>query len=209
MADTQSEPAFVPPHPEAITGVILAGGLSRRMGGPGGLTDKGLADFRGRPMIAWAIERLSGQLDELLVSANRNQPAYARLWPRVVADLVPGFAGPLAGLHAAMSVARHPWVLSVPCDSPFLPEDLVERMAAGVAAAGVPLGVARSEGRDQSVFLLAHRSLAPGIARFLHAGEARVGLWYAPIARVGVDFDEPGAFRNINTPCELSRFADG
>lgn len=208
MAETERA-ALPPPRPDAITGVILAGGLSRRMGGPDGAIDKGLAGFRGRPMIAWVIERLSGQLDELLVSANRHRAQYARFGLRVVADRIPGFVGPLAGLHAAMVVARHPWVLSVPCDSPFLPDDLVARMAAAVDDAGVPLGVAKSGGRDQSVFLLAHRCLAPGIAEFLAAGQARVGLWYAPIARASVEFDEPAAFRNINTPGELARFSGG
>ncbi len=197
------------PRPSAITGVILAGGLSRRMGTPDTPVDKGLATFRGRPMVAWVVERLAGQLDELLLNANRNRAEYERIGPRVVADRITGFAGPLAGLDAAMTVARHPWVLSAPCDSPFLPEDLVERMASAVAAAGVPLGVARSGGREQPVFLLAHRSLAPGIAAFLDAGEAKVSRWYAPLARVAVDFDAPGAFRNINTLDELSRLAHG
>jgi molybdopterin-guanine dinucleotide biosynthesis protein A len=209
VADTQQGAGLAPPGPGAITGVILAGGLSRRMSDRGVPVDKGLAEFRGRPMIAWAAERLAGQVDELIVSANRHHERYARIVPRVVADVLPGHAGPLAGLHAAMGAARHPWVLSVPCDSPFLPRDLAARMAARAAEARVPLAVARCEGRDQSVFLLAHRSLAPGIARFLAAGEARVGLWYASIPRVAVDFDEPAAFRNLNTPDDLARFADG
>lgn len=200
-----------PPAPGAITGVVLAGGLSRRMGGPGTSVDKGLEPFRGRPMAAWVIERLASQVDELLVSANRNEARYARLGPRlrVVADRIPGFRGPLAGLHAAMTAARHPWVLSAPCDSPFLPEDLVMRMAAAVASKKVPLGVARSGDREQSAFLLAHRSLAPGIAAFLATGESRVGLWYAPLERAVVDFDEPARFRNINTRDDLARFGDG
>ena len=198
-----------PPEPGSITGVILAGGRSRRMGEPDAPVDKGLVEFRGRPMIAWVIERIAGQLDELFISANRNQARYGRFGPKVVTDAIPGFAGPLAGLHAAMAAASHPWVLSVPCDSPFLAGDLVARMAAETASAGVPLGVARSGGREQPVFLLAHRSLAPGIAAFLGAGEAKISRWYDPIARIAVDFDEPGAFRNINTVDELTRFADG
>lgn len=202
-------PSLPAPQPSAITGVILAGGLSRRMSAPGASVDKGLAQFRGRPMVAWVVERLAGQVDELLLNANRNQAEYARFGPTVIGDDVPGFAGPLAGLHAAMAVARHPWVLSAPCDSPFLPADLVDRMAAAVASANVPLGVARSGGREQPVFLLAHRSLAPGIAAFLDAGEAKIDRWYAPLARIAVDFDDPAAFRNINTIDELTRFADG
>lgn len=202
-------PGLPPPRPGAITGVILAGGMSRRMGSDGAAVDKGLAMFRGRPMVAWVIERLRGQIDELLLNANRNAAQYARFGPPVIRDRIAGFAGPLAGMDAAMAVASHAWVLSVPCDSPFLPTDLVGRMAAAVATAGVPLGVARSGGREQSVFLLAHRSLAPGIARYLDAGESKVGRWYAPISHAMVDFDDPAAFRNINTPEQLARFADG
>lgn len=201
--------ALPAPQACAITGVILAGGLGRRMGAPTAPVDKGLVTFRGRPLVAWAVERLAGQLDEVLINANQNQAEYRRFGPKVVADRVAGFAGPLAGLEAAMAIARHPWVMSVPCDCPFLPGDLVDRMAAAVAAARVPLGVARSDGREQSVFLLAHRSLAPGLAGFLDAGQARVSRWYGPLARVAVDFEEPGAFRNFNTLDELTRFADG
>jgi len=210
VAERQSAIALAPPGPGGITGVVLAGGLGRRMGGgPDGPVDKALVEFRGRPMIAWVIERLAGQLDELLVNANRNPAMYAGFGARVVADRIPGFAGPLAGLHAAMAVARHDWLLTVPCDAPFLPRDLVSRMAVAVADARVPLGVARTGGRDPSVFLLAHRSLASGIARFLRGGDARVGLWYAALPRVMVDFDDPEAFRNINTPDQISRYADG
>lgn len=201
--------ALPEPRSAAITGVILAGGLSRRMGTPDAPVDKGLAMFRGRPMVSWVIELLGRQVDEVLLNANRNPLEYGRFGPKVIADRITGFAGPLAGLEAAMAVARHPWVLSVPCDSPFLPGDLACRMADAVAAAGVALGVARSGGRDQSVFLLAHRSLAPGIAAFLATGESRVGSWYASLARATVDFDELAGFRNINTPDELSRFANG
>lgn len=110
-----------------ITGVILAGGRGRRMGG----VDKGLLELRGRPLAAWVAERLAPQVDELLVSANRNGERYAAIGYRVVGDRIPGFAGPLAGLHAALKVAAHQLVATVPCDSPFLPADLVLRLFSG------------------------------------------------------------------------------
>ena len=107
-----------------VTGIILAGGQGRRMGG----VDKGLQPLKGRPMAAWAIERLAPQVDEILLNANQNLEAYARLGYRVVPDSLGGFAGPLAGLHAGLQAASQPLVVTVPCDSPFLPLDLVARL---------------------------------------------------------------------------------
>src|SRR5687767_9816016 len=107
-----------------VTGVILAGGQGSRMGG----IDKGLRDFRGRPLVGHAIERLAPQVDELLINANRNPEAYARFGYPVIADEIPGFAGPLAGFERGLAHARGDLVVTAPCDSPFLPADLVERL---------------------------------------------------------------------------------
>src|SRR6185295_14379492 len=107
-----------------VTGVVLAGGQGRRMG----TVDKGLQLLRGKPMVAAVIERLAPQVDEILINANQNLDAYARFGHRVVPDAIGGFAGPLAGLHAGLSMAKHPLVLTVPCDSPFLPADLYARL---------------------------------------------------------------------------------
>ena len=115
---------------QKITGVILAGGLGRRMGG----IDKGLQALRGRPMVAWVVERLAPQVDELLINANQNGERYAAFGHRVVPDRIPDFAGPLAGLHAALSAAAHPLVATAPCDSPFLPEDLISRLFLALTA---------------------------------------------------------------------------
>src|SRR5512146_1640213 len=109
---------------EGVTGIVLAGGQGRRMGG----VDKGLQLLRGRPMVAWAIERLAPQVEEILVNANQNTEAYAKFGHRVVPDSVGGFAGPLAGLHAGLHAAAQPLAVTVPCDSPFLPLDLVARL---------------------------------------------------------------------------------
>ena len=101
----------------------MAGGQGRRMGG----VDKGLRELRGKPMAAWVLERFAPQVDEVLINANQNLDIYAKLGHRVIADQFGGYAGPLAGLHCGLSAASHPLVTTAPCDSPFLPMDLVTR----------------------------------------------------------------------------------
>lgn len=190
---------------EAITGVVLAGGLGRRMDG----NDKGLQLLRGKPLAQWVAERLAPQVDELLVSANRNPARYAAFGHRVVADAVPDFAGPLAGLHAALSAAAHPLVATAPCDSPFLPEDLVSRLYAGLTAAGADLALVRAGERVHPVFCLCRRELLPGLTAYLASGERRFMGWIAAVNAVEVDFsDRAEAFENLNTLADLARFGD-
>jgi molybdopterin-guanine dinucleotide biosynthesis protein A len=182
-----------------VTGIVLAGGLGRRMGG----VDKGLQMLRGRPMIAWVLERLAPQVGEVIINANQNRAEYERFGYRVVADEVAGFAGPLAGLHAGMKAASRPLVATVPCDSPFLPADLVERLAAALGAN--QLAVAKTGAQAHPVFALARRSLLANLQAFLAAGGRKIDAWYAPLRVVEVAFDdEAEAFRNINTREELS-----
>ncbi|WP_434516167.1 molybdenum cofactor guanylyltransferase MobA [Dechloromonas sp. ARDL1] len=189
-------------HPR-ITGVILAGGLGRRMGG----VDKGLQELQGRPMTAWVAERLAPQVDELLINANRNAERYAKFGYRVVADRIPDFAGPLAGLHAALSAATHPWVATAPCDSPFLPPDLVSRLASAMHAADAELAVARTHDQPHPVFCLCRREVLPHLTAYLHSGERKFERWYATLKTVQVPFDDvASAFENINTRDELQRF---
>ena len=183
-----------------ITGVILAGGLGRRMGG----NDKGLALLRDRPMVAQVLERFAPQVDEVLINANRNPDAYAAFGARVVPDLVGGFAGPLAGLHTALTHAAHPLVATVPCDSPFLPADLVSRLAAALAAADADLAVAASGGRRHPVFCLCRRNLLPALTAALAGGERRFGAWCDTVRSVVAEIADDAAFRNINTPEELA-----
>ena len=104
-----------------VTGIVLAGGMGRRMGG----VDKGLVELEGRPLVAHVLARLAPQVGALLINANQNRERYAAFGHPVVPDEVGGFAGPLAGLHAGMTHAATPYVATVPCDSPFLPPDLV------------------------------------------------------------------------------------
>ena len=183
-----------------ITGVILAGGLGRRMGGE----DKGLVLLDGKPMVAQVLERFSPQVDELLINANRNAEVYAGFGARVVPDRVAGFAGPLAGLQTALAEAAHPLVATVPCDSPFLPTDLVARLAAGLAAAGADLAIAASGGWTHPVFCLCRQALLADLTAALEHGERRFGAWCGSVNHVVVDFADDAAFRNINTPEELA-----
>jgi molybdopterin-guanine dinucleotide biosynthesis protein A len=186
-----------------ISGVILAGGLGRRMGN----IDKGLQELRGRPMVAWVIERLAPQVDELIINANQNGERYAAYGHPVVPDQIPDFAGPLAGLHAALTTAAHPLVVTAPCDSPFLPADLVARLLAALTAQGADLAVAKTFDQAHPVFCLCKRDVLPHLSAFLEAGGRKIDRWYATLNVVEVPFDdEAAAFENINTREELGRF---
>ena len=195
MSDFSSERA-------GITGVVLAGGMGRRMGG----VDKGLQTLRGRPMAAWVVERLQPQVGTLIINANQNLDRYAEFGCPVVPDQIPDFAGPLAGLHAALSAARTPLVVTAPCDSPFLPEDLVFRLFSALTAAGAELAVARTFDQPHPVFCLCRREVLPHLTDFLESGGRKIDRWYATLKIVEVAFDEVAdAFENINTRDELSR----
>jgi molybdopterin-guanine dinucleotide biosynthesis protein A len=185
----------------AVSGLVLAGGQGSRMGG----VDKGLAPFRGRPMVAHVIARLAPQVDEVLVNANRNIEAYAAFGHRVIADEIPGFAGPLAGFERGLAHARGELVATVPCDSPFLPADLVARLRAELEAAGADLAVARTGAQAHPVFCLMRRGVHASLAQFLASGQRKIDKWYAALAVVEVAFDdEADAFANINTRDELA-----
>ena len=188
------------PRPEGITGVVLAGGLGRRMGN----RDKGLVPLEGQPLVARVLARFSPQVDELLVNANRHLDRYAAYGYRVVSDEVSGFPGPLAGVHSAMRAARFEWLACVPCDAPNLPGDLVSRLQRAVRMNEADAAMARAAGRVHPVFCLCRCSTAGKLQRYLANGGRRVEEWLATLGAVYVDFDdEPEAFRNVNTPEDL------
>ena len=184
-----------------ITGVILAGGLGRRMGG----VDKGLQLLDGEPLVTHVARRLSPQVGQLVINANRSQADYAKQGYPLIADDIDGFAGPLAGLHAALKASTTPLVVMAPCDSPFLPGDLVERLAASLKDASSRLSIARADGRLHPVFCLCRIELLPELDYYLKAGGRRVAQWCAEMGAQEVDFDEVAAFRNFNTLDELDR----
>jgi molybdopterin-guanine dinucleotide biosynthesis protein A len=188
---------------DRIAGVVLAGGQGRRMGG----VDKGLRRLRGKPMVQWVLERLAPQVDEVLINANRNAEEYAAFGYPVIADRIAGFAGPLAGLHAALSGTAMPLLATVPCDSPFLPGDLVARLRKALYEQDAELAVAHTQTRAQPVFCLCRRTVLPQLSDFLAGGGRKVDQWQATLRVAAVAFDdEIEAFGNINTAEELARF---
>jgi molybdopterin-guanine dinucleotide biosynthesis protein A len=186
-----------------VAGVILAGGLGRRMGG----ADKGLQPLRGRPMVQWVLERFAPQVDELLINANRHVEEYCGFGFPVIGDRIAGFAGPLAGLHAALSATALPFVATVPCDSPFLPADLIARLGAELMKCQADLASVRALGQVHPVFCLCRRNVLPRLTAFLEGGGRKVEAWHATLKAVEVNFDDQAqAFSNINTPEELAHF---
>jgi molybdopterin-guanine dinucleotide biosynthesis protein A len=195
---------LAPPVKATITGLVLAGGRASRMGG----VDKGLQLFRGRALVDHAIERLAPQVDEVLVSANRNAEAYAQRGVRVLADASADFPGPLAGMLAGLRAARTPWLAVVPCDAPLLPIDLVERLAqdrAGARGAVVERDLGADGRRLEPVCCLLATTLADDLERYLAEGGRKVESWLLRHA-TPVPFDradDAGAFANFNTLAEL------
>jgi molybdopterin-guanine dinucleotide biosynthesis protein A len=189
---------------DQITGIVLAGGQGRRMGG----VDKGLVELDGRPMVAHVLARFAPQVTDVLINANQNLDRYAAFGVPVVPDAVGGFAGPLAGLHAGLTRATRDYAATAPCDSPFLPADLVARLHAALAAHGAQLAVAKTLDQPHPVFCLVRRNVLPHLAEFLDGGGRKIDAWYATLAVVEVPFDdEADAFRNINTAAELAAAA--
>ena len=195
-----------PPSREAITGLVLAGGRGQRLGG----VDKGLQDWRGQPLVDHAIARLAPQVREVMISANRNAPAYASRVTRVLADASDDFPGPLAGILAGLRASATPWLAVVPCDSPRLPPDLVERLASGLGdAPGAVVQRHHGDGvlRLEPVCCLLSTALADDLARYLGDGGRKVEGWVSRHA-APVLFDrqdDAPAFANINTLADLER----
>jgi molybdopterin-guanine dinucleotide biosynthesis protein A len=184
----------------SVTGIILAGGLGRRLGG----VDKGLLDFLGKPMVTHVIERLQPQVDEILLNANRELERYARFGLPVILDEITGFAGPLAGLHKGMGVAKHDFVVAVPCDSPLLATDLVTRLMTALINNNAEIAIAKTGTRIHPVFCLCRKSLLPHLTSYLQNGGRKVEAWTSTLKVAEVSFDDnPQAFTNVNTPEEL------
>jgi len=181
---------------EHVSAVILAGGRATRMGG----VDKGLVDFAGRPMVEWVLQRLQDQVAEVVVNANRSKQSYQALGVRVVADSFENFQGPLAGMASAMNVVSTPWILTVPCDSPFVPEELCARFCAALTSDAPAVLTAHDGQRLQPVFNMMHVSYRESIESFLASGERKIDRWFEDVNHASVDLsDLPDAFVNVNT----------
>ena len=191
-----------------ITGVVLAGGRGSRMGG----ADKGLQNFNGMPLALHTLLRLQPQVGEVMINANRNLGAYESfgvpVWPDVLGD----YAGPLAGFLTALERCETGWLVTVPCDTPLFPQDLVARLARAAQDedAEIAMAAAREEDgqlRPQPVFSLLRVDLLESLVRFTHAGGRKIDAWTAQHKTAIVTFDQPGdearAFFNANTLSEL------
>jgi len=184
-----------------ITGLILAGGRAQRMGGQ----DKGLLPLAGQPLVAHVIAALAPQVRDIIINANRNAEAYSIQGYRVFADAVGGYCGPLAGMDGGLGLAATPYLLSVPCDSPFLPAALSQRLYAALTEADAEIAVVHDGEWMQPVFALITRGLRSSLSRFLASGGRKIDRWYAQHRLAIADFsDVPKAFINLNTPEELA-----
>ncbi|KAA8997427.1 molybdenum cofactor guanylyltransferase MobA [Affinibrenneria salicis] len=185
-----------------LTGVILAGGQSSRMGGQ----DKGLQLLAGEPLYKHVLTRFLPQVDEVIISANRNIASYRRSGLRTIRDQYEGFAGPLAGIHAGLQAAKSEWVVCVPCDVPALPLDLVTRLWAGKSDA--PAAYATDGVRSHPTLLLLHTRVSGMLEDYLRQGDRKLMLFLERINARPVSFaDQADAFRNFNTPEDLKQWS--
>ncbi|WP_414708323.1 molybdenum cofactor guanylyltransferase MobA [Ramlibacter sp.] len=193
-----------------ITGLILAGGRGSRMGG----VDKGLQNFNGMPLALHTLLRLQPQVGELMINANRNLAAYESFGAPVWPDVLPDFAGPLAGFLTGLERCETPWLATVPCDTPLFPADLVARLAAAAERqdAEIAMAAGREEDgqcRTQPVFCLLRVDLLESLVRFTQGGGRKIDAWTGQHKTVTVPFDaagdDPRAFCNANTLAELKQ----
>lgn len=198
---------MVPPSPDRIVCVLLAGGLGRRLGG----RDKALVEIAGRPMLAHILDRLGGRCRALVLNANGDPARFASFGLPVAEDVVPGTLGPLAGVLTGLDWAarHHPaatHVLSVPADAPLLPDDLPARLAVAVGE-GAEIACASSGGRRHPVIALWPVALRDALRRALvDEGTRKAGAWAARYGLIAVDWPvEPyDPFFNVNRPEDVA-----
>lgn len=195
--------------PEQVTGLILAGGRGTRMGH----VDKGLTAFFGKPLVAHAMERLTAQTASLAISANRSLQTYAAFHVPVWSDLLSDFPGPLAGVQSGLARCQTDYLVTVPCDSPLLPHDLVVRLSHALLSQSVEAAFAvtgaLSNRRAQPVFCLLNTSLLPSLTSYLNRGGRKMEDWLQEIHAAQAWFEDDHAFSNINTLQELQAMETG
>jgi molybdopterin-guanine dinucleotide biosynthesis protein A len=189
-----------------ITAVILAGGRGTRMGG----ADKGLQNFRGMPMAMFTLMRLMPQVSEVMINANRNLSAYESFGVPVWPDSMSDYAGPLAGILTALERCETDYLVTVPCDTPLFPQDLVARLAEALEREDAEIAMASAPEEDgqmraQPVFSLLKRELMESLVRFTQGGGRKIDAWTGQHRTVLVPFADAGAFRNANTLAELHK----
>ncbi len=187
-----------------ITAVILAGGRGTRMGS----TDKGLQNFNGTPMALHALLRVGAQVGYSMINANRNLSAYESFGADVWPDGNDEFAGPLSGFVVGLEHCETAYLLTVPCDTPFFPQDLASRLYIGLQANDADIAMAAQGGHTQPVFCLIKNELLESLLAFMKSGGRKIDAWTATQKTVIVHFDGPTddarAFANANTLAELS-----
>ena len=192
-----------------ITGLILAGGRAQRMGG----IDKGLIMFHGKPLIESAIAKLKPQVQTIVINANRSITKYATYGYPVVMDETPDFSGPLAGFSVGLKACKTPYLLTSPCDSPLLPNNLAELLAAEMESGDFQLVYVSSKEADgkvwaQPVFCLMRSNLESSLNQFLQKGDLKIDHWFKELRTSTVVFDDPLVFANVNTPEELKKLEE-
>ncbi|MDI1309832.1 MAG: molybdenum cofactor guanylyltransferase [Methylotenera sp.] len=180
----------------SISAIILSGGRATRMNG----VDKGLVPLQQKPLIQHVINRLTPQVDEILINANRELPSYQAFGYSVLQDEVEDFLGPLAGFSLGLQHAKYDYLLTVPCDSPLLPLDLAQRLMAALIENKAEIAVATSDGNSHPVFSLCKKTVLPSLTEYLQQGERRVSAWQKSQQYIEVDFSDCNeAFTNLNT----------
>ena len=192
-----------------ITGLILAGGRAQRMGG----VDKGLIPFHGKPLIESAITRLKPQVQSIVINANRNITKYASYGYPVIMDETPDFSGPLAGFSVALKGCKTSYLLTSPCDSPLLPNNLAQLLMTEMERGNFQLVYASSKEVDgkvwaQPVFCLMRANLEDSLNQFLQKGDLKIDRWFKELRSSTVIFDDPQVFSNVNTPEELKKLEE-
>ncbi len=179
-----------------VTAIILAGGQANRMGGAG----KGLVPLQDKPLVQHVIERLTPQVDEVLVNANRELDRYDAFNLPILTDEHANFIGPLAGFALGLKHSQHDYLLTAPCDSPLLPEDLTARMMKALTDKKADIAVAKSAGNVHPVFCLMKKTVSPSLTTYLDEGERKVSTWQKSLNYIEVEFNDCSeAFTNLNT----------
>ena len=185
---------------KVVAGVILAGGLARRMRNQ----DKGLVLYKGSPMVSYAIKALTGVTNLILINANRNLEDYKAFGLPVVVDQSADFQGPLAGILSAMIFTSADVLVVVPCDSPLIKAEHLQKLLTSLAETNADVAVAFDGERLHPVFLAIKTSLKSSLQNYLASGQRKVEQWLKQHGMVTVDFsDQPNVFRNIKTLTDL------